>query len=327
MMVLRVLSAEKCGKKALDIAGLLKIKGSEIQQRYSELMMLAAGPYALPLRPRGDGSRLAGRLLRAPAHCAPLAVDLLQHAQDHDLRRLATKCNATSSRRRCWAEETDMDFDFTDDQEHAARRGAQVGRQGLRLRAPPRHRQGRAASRATAWTNSPSSAWPASHMPEAHGGMGMGPVEAMVVMEELGRGIVLEPYAPVAGRRRRCWRGAAPTPCKAAWLPRIAGGEALVVLAHQERAGALPPRLTCDATADAGRQRLAAERRTRASSPPATRPTPSSCRRASRRGDDRRHRACSWSSAGPAGVAGPGYATQDGAPRRRSDARRRRRPR
>ncbi len=49
MLVLRVLSAEKSGKQSLDIAGLLKIRGSEIQQRYSELMMLAAGPYAIPL--------------------------------------------------------------------------------------------------------------------------------------------------------------------------------------------------------------------------------------------------------------------------------------
>ena len=48
MLVLRVLSAEKTGKNTLDIAGLLKIRGSEIQQRYSELMMLAAGPYSLP---------------------------------------------------------------------------------------------------------------------------------------------------------------------------------------------------------------------------------------------------------------------------------------
>ena len=48
MMVLRVLSAEKSGKQSLDIAGLLKIRGSEIQQRYAELMMLAAGPYSLP---------------------------------------------------------------------------------------------------------------------------------------------------------------------------------------------------------------------------------------------------------------------------------------
>ncbi|MBC7621440.1 MAG: acyl-CoA dehydrogenase family protein [Candidatus Saccharibacteria bacterium] len=49
MLVLRVLAAEKSGKQSLDIAGLLKIRGSEIQQRYSELMMLAAGPFAIPL--------------------------------------------------------------------------------------------------------------------------------------------------------------------------------------------------------------------------------------------------------------------------------------
>ncbi|MCD2513108.1 acyl-CoA dehydrogenase family protein [Comamonas endophytica] len=48
MMVLRVLSAETSGKNPLDIAALLKIKGSEIQQRYTELMMLAAGPFSLP---------------------------------------------------------------------------------------------------------------------------------------------------------------------------------------------------------------------------------------------------------------------------------------
>ena len=48
MMVLRVLAAEKSGKQSLDVAGLLKIRGSEIQQRYSELMMLAAGPCTLP---------------------------------------------------------------------------------------------------------------------------------------------------------------------------------------------------------------------------------------------------------------------------------------
>jgi alkylation response protein AidB-like acyl-CoA dehydrogenase len=48
MLVLRVLSAEKSGKNALDIAGLLKIRGSEIQQRYTELMMLAGGPFSLP---------------------------------------------------------------------------------------------------------------------------------------------------------------------------------------------------------------------------------------------------------------------------------------
>ena len=48
MMVLRVLGAQKSGKNSLDVAGLLKIRGSEIQQRYAELMMLAAGPASVP---------------------------------------------------------------------------------------------------------------------------------------------------------------------------------------------------------------------------------------------------------------------------------------
>jgi hypothetical protein len=79
MLVLRVLSAEKSGKQSLDIAGLLKIRGSEIQQRYTELMMLAAGPYSLPFIHeameagwQGDAPARGG----GPAECvanAPLA--------------------------------------------------------------------------------------------------------------------------------------------------------------------------------------------------------------------------------------------------------------
>jgi alkylation response protein AidB-like acyl-CoA dehydrogenase len=73
MMVLRVLSAEKSGKQSLDIAGLLKIRGSEIQQRYSELMMLAAGPYALPLIDEAMEAGWQGDYPGSAIHCAPLA--------------------------------------------------------------------------------------------------------------------------------------------------------------------------------------------------------------------------------------------------------------
>src|SRR5688572_21513956 len=34
----------------------------------------------------------------------------------------------------------------------------------------------------------------ALNVPEAHGGIGGGPVETMIVMEALGRGLVIEPY-------------------------------------------------------------------------------------------------------------------------------------
>ena len=73
MMVLRVLSAEKSGKQSLDIAGLLKIRGSEIQQRYAELMMLAAGPYAVPLIDEAMEAGWQGDYPGSAVHCAPLA--------------------------------------------------------------------------------------------------------------------------------------------------------------------------------------------------------------------------------------------------------------
>jgi hypothetical protein len=72
MMVLRVLSAEKSGKNSLDVAALLKIRGSEIQQRYSELMMLAAGPYSLPFVYEAMEAGWQGDHVGA-AYCAPLA--------------------------------------------------------------------------------------------------------------------------------------------------------------------------------------------------------------------------------------------------------------
>jgi alkylation response protein AidB-like acyl-CoA dehydrogenase len=73
MMVLRVLSAEKTGKNSLDIAGLLKIRGSEIQQRYTELMMLAAGPFSAPFIQEAMEAGWQGDSVGA-AHAAPLAA-------------------------------------------------------------------------------------------------------------------------------------------------------------------------------------------------------------------------------------------------------------
>ncbi|MEK8034156.1 acyl-CoA dehydrogenase family protein [Ideonella sp. DXS29W] len=79
MLVLRVASAERSGKHSLDIAGLLKIRGSEVQQRYTELMMQAAGPFGVPFMLeameagwQGDQA-LGGMWPGGAAHCAPLA--------------------------------------------------------------------------------------------------------------------------------------------------------------------------------------------------------------------------------------------------------------
>ena len=72
MMVLRVLSAEKSGKQSLDVAGLLKIRGSEIQQRYTELLMLAAGPYSQAYVREAMDAGWQGEHVGA-AYIAPLA--------------------------------------------------------------------------------------------------------------------------------------------------------------------------------------------------------------------------------------------------------------
>ena len=58
MTQLRVVSAERRGrsKKPDPASSILKIKGSEIQQAISELLMDVVGPYALPNQPDLDGS-------------------------------------------------------------------------------------------------------------------------------------------------------------------------------------------------------------------------------------------------------------------------------
>jgi len=69
---------------------------------------------------------------------------------------------------------------------------------------------------------------------EEHGGLGMGPVEAMLVMQELGAAMVLEPLAQTFITSSVLSHFAA-ADLQARWLPPIASGETLAVLAWQER--------------------------------------------------------------------------------------------
>jgi alkylation response protein AidB-like acyl-CoA dehydrogenase len=72
------------------------------------------------------------------------------------------------------------------------------------------------------------------YLVEDLGGLGMGAVEGMVVMEELGRGMVLEPlsHAFISGALLSHY---ATADVQQAWGDKVASGEALIVLAHQER--------------------------------------------------------------------------------------------
>jgi alkylation response protein AidB-like acyl-CoA dehydrogenase len=126
-----------------------------------------------------------------------------------------------------------MDFDFSDDQEQlrdAVRKWVERAYDFERRRASVNA----GGFDRGAYSELAELGLAGLYVSEDQGGMGMGPVEGMVVMEELGRGMVLEPLAQtlIAGG---ILGGYAPDAVKSAWLPKVAAGEALVVLAQQER--------------------------------------------------------------------------------------------
>lgn len=126
-----------------------------------------------------------------------------------------------------------MDFDFSEDQEslrEAVRRWVEKDYTFERRQAIVRS----GGFSREAWDGLLGLGLGGLLVPEEHGGLGFGAVDAMVVMEELGRGLVMEPFAQ-AGLIAPLLLKQASAEIQAAWLPRIAGGEALIVLAQQER--------------------------------------------------------------------------------------------
>ncbi|VWX57114.1 conserved hypothetical protein [Burkholderiales bacterium 8X] len=127
-----------------------------------------------------------------------------------------------------------MDFEFSDDQQQLRDAVARWVEKGYDFERRRRIEAKGGFSR-EAWDQLAELGLGGLYIPESDGGLGMGPVEGMVVMEELGRGIVLEPLAQslIAGA---VLAGHADQATKNEWLPRIGSGQSLVALAYQERA-------------------------------------------------------------------------------------------
>ena len=120
-----------------------------------------------------------------------------------------------------------MDFNFSDDQNSLRDAVARWVEKGFDF--PRRHALAKAGGQTRAVYNELADLGLTGLLvPEAEGGMGFGPIEAMVVMEELGRGLVNTPYA-AAALVTPTLLAAGPMDLQAAWLPRIATGESLVV--------------------------------------------------------------------------------------------------
>lgn len=126
-----------------------------------------------------------------------------------------------------------MDFNFSDDQQQLRDAVAKWVEKSYDFERRQKIEAEGGFSR-EAWSGLAELGLGGLYIPEADGGLGMSPIEGMVVMEELGRGIVLEPLAQslIAGA---VLAGHADAATKERWLPGIASGEALVVLAHQEK--------------------------------------------------------------------------------------------
>jgi len=127
-----------------------------------------------------------------------------------------------------------MDFDFTDDQQALRDAVARWVDKGFDF--GRRHALAKAggASRAV-YAELAELGLAGLVVPESQGGLGQGAVDAMVVCEELGRGLVNAPYT-AAALMSPALLTAAPAQLQADWLPRMAAGDVMVVPALQERA-------------------------------------------------------------------------------------------
>jgi alkylation response protein AidB-like acyl-CoA dehydrogenase len=126
-----------------------------------------------------------------------------------------------------------MDFDFTDDQEQL--RDA-VGKWVERSYSFERRREvvAQGGFSAQTWQELSELGLMALATSDEHGGMGMGPVEAMIVMEQLGQGLVMDDLTQSWMISQVLQNHAEPS-VQQAHLPKLASGEFRCVLAHQER--------------------------------------------------------------------------------------------
>ena len=125
-----------------------------------------------------------------------------------------------------------MDFDFTDDQvslRDAIQRWVEKGFSFER-----RHKLAKTGGKTReVYAELAELGLTGLVVPAAQGGLGLGAVEAMVVMEELGRGLVNAPFA-AAALIAPALLAQADADLQSQWLSRIADGSALVVPAQQE---------------------------------------------------------------------------------------------
>jgi alkylation response protein AidB-like acyl-CoA dehydrogenase len=103
------------------------------------------------------------------------------------------------------------------------------------------------------WKKIAEQGWTGLIFPDEHGGMGLGFVDLVVLMEEMGRAVVPGPFFSTVLLGGLAIREAGTDAQKKAWLPKISSGEARATLAWMEPSAELGARgITLQATAKGG---------------------------------------------------------------------------
>jgi alkylation response protein AidB-like acyl-CoA dehydrogenase len=91
------------------------------------------------------------------------------------------------------------------------------------------------------WSTMVELGWPALTIPEDDGGIGLGPIEAAAVAEELGRSMAPTPLLPVLSQLVPALVEIGTPAQRAEWLGAVAGGECTGALALTEATGSFDP--------------------------------------------------------------------------------------
>jgi alkylation response protein AidB-like acyl-CoA dehydrogenase len=105
------------------------------------------------------------------------------------------------------------------------------------------------------WARTAEQGWPAILVPEEHDGLGLGLLDAAVVVRCLGAGVVPSPLLPTLLGVEALVRAGSPEQQKA-WLPRVAAGEVRLSVALPGATAGSGVAVTADDSSDDGTNRL-----------------------------------------------------------------------
>lgn len=124
-----------------------------------------------------------------------------------------------------------MDLRLSEDQRLIAESAADFLADAAAMTATRAAADGAAGFDAKLWQGLAELGWCGVHLPEAHGGLGLGPIELALLQEQLGRRLACVPFLDSAvAAALLCDVGGA---AAAQWLPALAAGTSIATLAHE----------------------------------------------------------------------------------------------